>query len=291
MQQVRSRHDPAPSRLRYRLHRLMLTPLFRRFLRVGIPFCLSFGLGVAYLSEPRNREALILTFAELRHQFETRPEFMVRLLAVEGASDGVAGTVRELFPYPLPVSSFDLDPDAVRGLVEDLPAVAAASVRIRQGGVLELDIEERQPAALWQRENGLAVIDRQGVIIGKVDSRDEKPALPLVSGEGAGEAIAEALALNRAAAPLGSRLQGLVRVGERRWNVVLDRDQRILLPEKQPARALDRVIALSEAQDLMARDIAAVDMRLSERPTVRMNGNAVEHWWRVRRLVAEKEGR
>lgn len=288
MQQMSTRSDPAPSRLRYRLHRLMLTPLFRRFLRVGVPFCLTFGLAAGYLSDAQNRDVLRLWVADLRHQIETRPEFMLRLMAVEGASDSVAEEIREIFPFALPVSSFDVDLDDVRGLVEGLPAVARAEVRIRQGGVLEVRVEERRPAAVWRMDGGLAVLDATGVRIGQIVARSERPGLPVVSGAGADSAVGEALRIRHAAAPLGERFRGLVRVGQRRWDVVLDRDQRIMLPENHPVQALERVIALSDAQDLMARDVAVVDMRLEARPTVRMKQDALEQWWRVRRMMAGK---
>ena len=65
-------------------------------------------------------------------------------------------------------------------------------------------------------------------------------------------------------------------MGERRWDVVLDRDQRILLPTEQPMRALERVIALEGAQDILTRDVARVDMRLARRPTVQMTNEAAE---------------
>ena len=37
MSQMTARPDPAPSRLKYRMERLMLTPLFRLLLRFGLP--------------------------------------------------------------------------------------------------------------------------------------------------------------------------------------------------------------------------------------------------------------
>jgi cell division protein FtsQ len=67
--------------------------------------------------------------------------------------------------------------------------------------------------------------------------------------------------------------------------VVLDRDQRILLPEVAPVRALERVIVLNETQEMhqmLDRDVAAVDMRLADRPSLRMKERAVDEWWRVR---------
>ena len=78
-------------------------------------------------------------------------------------------------------------------------------------------------------------------------------------------------------------------MGERRWDVVLDRKQRILLPETGPVRALERVIMLNQVQDMLERDLAVVDMRLAERPTIRMTEAAMEEWWRVIKLSAEAE--
>ena len=84
-------------------------------------------------------------------------------------------------------------------------------------------------------------------------------------------------------------MRGLVRMGDRRWDVVLDRDQRIMLPEDRPVRALERVIVLNQVQDMLERDLAMVDMGLSDRPTIRMTEAAMEEWWRVIKLSAEAE--
>jgi cell division protein FtsQ len=79
-------------------------------------------------------------------------------------------------------------------------------------------------------------------------------------------------------------VRGLVRVGERRWDLVLDRGQRIMLPAERPRRALDRVLAMDGAQDLLARDVTAVDMRLAGRPTLRLAPAAMEEMHRIRRI-------
>ncbi len=292
MQQVKraeNRADPAPSRWSYRYQRLMLTPLFRKLLRVGIPFCLTFGIGTYYFSDPARQEAIVLAISDLRQQIETRPEFMVNLLAVEGASASVEEDIREIFPHDLPASSFDIDLDAVREMIAGLPAVAGASVRVRQGGVLVAHVEERQPVAVWRSRDGLGVVDIEGVVIGEILSRTDRADLPVIAGRGADRAVPEALAILQAATPLKARLRGLVRMGERRWDVVLDRGQRILLPETEPVRALERVIVLAEVQDMLERDLAAVDMRIAARPTIRMNENAVSEWWRVTKMTVGTE--
>lgn len=286
MGQVGTRPDPAPSRWSYRMQRVLLTPMYRRILRYGVPLALIGGVAAWYLTDPAVQQRITLTVADIRHQIQTRPEFMVKLMSVNGASERVAEEVREVFTYTLPASSFDMDLDAVRVAVEQLPAVASAAVRVRQGGVLEIRVSERQPAALIRVPKGLMVVDTEGVALDAVASRVERADLPVLTGAGAAEAVGEALAIGAAAAPLKARLRGLVRMGERRWDLVLDRGQRILLPSADPVRALERVIVLNEAQDMLERDIAVVDMRLADRPTLRMNESATGEWWRTKNLKA-----
>ena len=83
-------------------------------------------------------------------------------------------------------------------------------------------------------------------------------------------ATPEAMTILAATGQLAPRVRGLVRMGERRWDLVLDRNQRILLPSENPVRALERLLALDQAQDILARDIRAVDLRLPQRPTLRL---------------------
>ncbi len=278
------RRDPAPSRIAYRLQRLWLTPLFRLLVRAGLPLVLVAGVASWYLAQPENREALMAQVAELRRSIEERPEFMVRLMVIEGASDSVADDIREILPVDFPISSFDLDLQAMRERIEELDAVARADLRIRSGGVLEIRIVERQPAAVWRVHGDLELLDAEGRRVAVLDSRLERPDLPLLVGVGAERAVPEALALLEAAAPVRERIRGLVRVGERRWDLVLDRDQRIMLPEREPVQALLQVMALNEAQELLARDITVVDMRIPTRPTLRLSETAIEELRTLRRV-------
>lgn len=278
-----ARPDPAPSRWSYRMQRLMLTPGFRLFLRAGVPMALSFAVGSIYMADEGRRDALNLAIADMRNQIETRPEFMVNVMAIDGATASVDEDIREILPLDFPVSSFDLDLVAIHDTVRELPAVRDASVRIRTGGVLHIDVTERVPVVLWRNAEGLELVDETGMAVRPALSRADHPGLPVIAGAGAPAHVAEALRIVRAAGPLAPRLRGLVRMGERRWDVVLDRGQRILLPEAQPVQALERVIALDHVQEMLERDLAAVDMRLAGRPTLRMNATAVEQWWHVQK--------
>lgn len=288
MQQVEARNDPAPSRMAYRYQRLMLTPLFRLTLRVFIPFLVTLGVAGIYLSSEARRDTIIIALNELRANIESRPEFMVNVMAIDGAGRTVAEDIREISPLDFPISSFDLDLDYIQTTVTDLPAVAQATVRIKPGGILQISVTEREPVVLWRSRDGIATVDAQGYLVREVASRAGRADLPLIAGQGAQEHVAEALDLFRASRPIAQRVTGLVRIGDRRWDMVLNRHQRILLPEHGAVAALERVIALGQSQDMLARDLIAIDMRIAERPTIRIAERAMEEWWRIRQTPIEK---
>ncbi|MFN7223989.1 MAG: cell division protein FtsQ/DivIB [Paracoccaceae bacterium] len=264
------RRDPAPSKWAYRMQRLWLTPLFRVMFRVGLPaFVLVGTIGIIFADQDR-RDAMAGGIVEIREKFQNRPEFMVSLVSVEGASPELADAVRARLDLKLPQSSFDIDLSAARSRIQELDAIARADLIVRSGGVLEVAITERVPALMWRTESGIEMLDATGHRVASLAARSDRPDLPIVAGEGADSATPEALALLAAASPILPRVRGMVRVGDRRWDIVLDRNQRILLPEDKPIAAIERLIALHQAGDLLGRDILAVDLRTEHRPVLRL---------------------
>lgn len=281
--------DPAPSRMGYRYQRMMLTPGFRGTVRIGVPILLILIIAGSWYSKPENRAALAATIEETKQSFQERPQFMVQSMNVVGGDLAVLTEVAALLPSEFPVSSFDLDLEKIRADIEALDPIKSASVRVGQGGALDVQLNPRVPVALWRDGTVLRLIDADGVQSGEIMARADRLDLPLIAGDGAEDNIAEALRLFAAAGPLIDRVRGLVRMGERRWDMVLDREQRILLPSENPVAALDRVIALNDAQDMLSRDVAVVDMRNTKRPTLRMNEEAAEALRRGNTTISTNE--
>ena len=283
------KRDPAPSRWAWRIERLMLTPGVRLTLRAGIPFLVMVGLGAWYLSQPEVQTRIADAVAETRASIEERPEFMVNLMAIDGVAGDVDQAIRAELPIDFPVSSFDLNLEDMRAKISGMDPVKSVTVRIRSGGILQIDVTPRVPVVVWRTNGGLHLLDGQGHPVSPVAQRAERSDLPLIAGQGADLHVKEAMTLVDAAAPLGDRLRGLQRVGERRWDLVLDRNQRILLPAENPVAALERMIALDSASDVLARDISRVDLRLTARPTIRMQARATEERLRIHQLNLQSE--
>lgn len=285
------RIDPAPSRWAYRFERLWLTPLFRAFVRIGLPIVLIVAAVAIYLSDQTRRDALIGSYLSVKHSIEQRPEFMVKLMAIEGASGEVSEDIREILGLDFPISSFDLSLEDMRLRVMELDAVADARLQIRAGGILHFDIEQREPAVVWRQGDRIEVLDPFGKRVGPLDSRADRPDLPLIAGEGADLATVEARRLLAVAAPIHDRIRGLVRVGERRWDIVLDGGQKIMLPPTGAVAALERVMARVQMQDLLERDLQVIDMRNPDRPTIRVSPDVMQEISKTRATLTGGQSR
>jgi cell division protein FtsQ len=270
-QRPTGRRDPAPSRMRYRYQRLMLTPGFRKLVKVGVPLLVVTGLIAGWTAREPNRLMIADAYNTTKSRIQQRDEFMVKVMTIDGADNTLAGDIRTVLPLEFPSSNFDLDLEGMRQVVAALPAVADATLRVRPGGILQVHVTQRIPVAVFRAPAGLKLIDASGV---------------LIRGDGAREALAEGLEIYAHAGPLASRMRGVVRMGERRWDVILDTGQRILLPTNNPIAAFERVVALNQAQDLLERDVAVVDMRNPTRPTLRLNEQAVAN---LRQINADQE--
>lgn len=261
--------DYSPSLMKYRMERIWLTPIYKLLLRTGLPLMIVVAVAGNHLFKQETHAKLVQSIVNARTMIEDRPEFSVKLMEVKGASAVVSRQVRESVSIDFPASSMRLDLVALKARIERVDAVKRADVFLRNG-TLEIQIDERKPALVWRGKSHLELVDTSGEIAGVLINREGYHDLPLIVGAGAQNYAEEALAILAAAKPIMDRVRGLRRMGERRWDLVLDREQLIKLPVQDPVRALERVIALQAARDVLARDVLVIDMRDGRRPVLRL---------------------
>lgn len=172
-------------------------------------------------------------------------------------------------------SLIGFDADKARDRVASLPWVEVASVRKVYPDTLEVKIEERKPFAIWQNGGQLVVVEKDGRVIAPFSGR-RHAALPLVIGFGAAEHAAGFLVGMQKYPELSSRVKGYIRVSDRRWDLRLENGITVKLPENGTDAALADLVKMDREAGLLSRDIAAVDMRLSDRLVVQLTPEAVE---------------
>ncbi|WP_437350691.1 cell division protein FtsQ/DivIB [Neorhizobium petrolearium] len=168
-----------------------------------------------------------------------------------------------------------LDIDAARRKLSQLPWVEYAEVRKVYPRTIEVMLKERQAFGIWQHGAELSLIEKNGSVIAPL--RDNKFAsLPLFVGRDAETAAASFEDEMSAWPELKSRVKAYVRVAGRRWDLHLDNGIVLKLPEANIGKALTVLARLEQDQSVLQRDVAAIDLRLEDRTTIRLTPDAVE---------------
>ncbi len=133
-----------------------------------------------------------------------------------------------------------------------------------------VEITEREPFAIWQRDGVVMLIDAEGRVLSNYIAPQYRN-LPVLVGAGAEEQAVEILELISQFPALHAQMRGATLVSDRRWNLTLDNGIVILLPEEDPVPALIQLETLDQAQGLLSRDILSVDLRLADRVVVALD--------------------
>ncbi|MEL7462747.1 MAG: cell division protein FtsQ/DivIB [Pseudomonadota bacterium] len=270
------KRDPAPSRIAFRAKRLWRSPRFRRVATVYAPLgLLSAGLTWAAFQADW-RDLAMAKMEETRANVAAMEEFAIKRIDVSGATAEVEGHVRAVLFDIVGSSSMHADAALIRARVEELGWVETARVRLAPPETLMISVRERTPRAVWRNDGRLMLVDGDGAAITPLNERGERADLPLIAGDGADRAVAEAEAILEEAGALAEAVRGLVRVGERRWDMVFADGPRVMLPAEGPVDAVAYLVIMQGREDVLGRDLAAVDLRLMKRPTLRLSPDAKE---------------
>jgi cell division protein FtsQ len=157
-----------------------------------------------------------------------------------------------------------VSPAAAKARLEALPWVRSASVERILPDTIYVELVERQPLALWQRNGKLELVDREGKVL-PVPSLDEFSDLVVLVGDDAPKAALALLDMLASEPALKPRVASAVLVGGRRWNLRLDTGIEIELPEDNTGAAWHELARLDRTDGLLKRDIRRVDLRLPDR--------------------------
>ena len=156
-----------------------------------------------------------------------------------------------------------VDVTAIRERLLGFGWIKDARVSRRFPDTLVIDIVERKPAALWQDEQRLSLIDAEGVVLDRVPV-SQMPDLPLLIGKGAnGQAVPLERLLDQVPA-LKAQLVSASWVGERRWDLRFQSGETVALPEGAVAAAdaLTKFAREDKSFGLLGRGMLRFDLRI-----------------------------
>jgi len=160
----------------------------------------------------------------------------------------------------------------IRGRLLQFGWVQDARVSRRLPDTLVVDIVERKPAAIWQHNRKLALVDAEGHVLAPVDPT-QMPDLPLLIGPAANLQSGALADLVAAAPQIKPMLTGATWVGGRRWDLRFQSGETLALPEGQDAAkaALVKFARMDATARLLGQGFVRFDMRLPDRFVVRVS--------------------
>ena len=154
---------------------------------------------------------------------------------------------------------------------------------------------ERRPAAIWQHNGQLTLIDAEGVVLEPV-RLEAMPDLPLLIGPAANRHVAALAALLETVPRLRPQVSGATWVGLRRWDIRFQSGETLTLPEGNVAarRAIQRFAMMDQQNPLLGRGFARIACaiqarlcRISREPVRRRSGRDAAHPRRSARSVED----
>lgn len=197
--------------------------------------------------------------------------FRVRSVDVQG--------LKRMDPKPIYAIALDqkttamplVDVSGIRERLLEYGWVKDARVSRRFPDTLVIDIVERKPAALWQDDDRLSLIDAEGVVLDRVPV-SQMPDLPLLIGHGANSQAVPLDRLLSRVPSLKAQLVSATWVGQRRWDLSFQSGEMILLPEGETAagQALAKFAKMDKSAGLLGRGFLRFDLRKPGQMTVRL---------------------
>jgi cell division septal protein FtsQ len=150
--------------------------------------------------------------------------------------------------------------NGIRDKLLKLDEISDVSVNINYSGVIKVIIYERKPFAIWWNKNSPWLIDEEGNKILKIKDVDSYKNLVIIFGQNFNDKLKTFLDLLKPFSLYG-KIKSLHYIGNRRWDVYIEDNIVIKLPENNIANSIkksERVLNSLKYKD----KIDIIDLRL-----------------------------
>jgi cell division protein FtsQ len=186
--------------------------------------------------------------------------FRLKAVHVDGASEMARADILNATGAYEGQPLIGMDLEALRQSVEQVGWVKEARIVRLLPDTLVVVVTERRRLAVWQNGGRTVLIDENGKVIPEADA-SRFPQLPLIVGEGANEYAAQILPEVAARPRLMERLEAVVRVDNRRWDLRLKDGSLVQLPAVDEEAALIQLEQLDQRSRILELGFERIDLR------------------------------
>lgn len=160
--------------------------------------------------------------------------------------------------------TYELDLEAINTRINAVPGVRKSAVRRKPDGNISIKVNLYKAIAIWTDGEMYYPLSADGTIVKKPTT--ERPEGNILFYGSVPKDISQ---ITKVAENLGSDLNYLEWIENRRWNLHTTGGITVLLPEKDPYSAIGNLIILNKNHGILSKDLKIIDMRDESRILVR----------------------
>ena len=262
-------NDPAPSRLAYKINRLLYRFWFKSLLM--IVFLASSALlakKVLYKNIDLNAEIRALS-EESSSLYRGLTELSISKILVKGAREPLKKEIIILVQNAATKGFSALKAQALREKIQDINKVEKAFVKLSTDGLVFVEVIQRKEAVVYFNNHLYEVLDSNGIILSIKQDYQGLSSFPLLVGKDGQKNINELLSLVNEIGSYQSEVLYYEWVGERRWDVHMKNGLVFKLPENNLSEGLVVMRMFLNETDKLLKPIVSVDLRNIDKPIIK----------------------
>ena len=262
-------NDPAPSRLAYKINRLLYRFWFKSLLM--IVFLTSSALlakKVLYKNIDLNAEIRFLS-EESSSLYKGLTELSISKILVKGAREPLKKEIIILVQNAATKGFSALKAQALREKIQDINKVEKAFVKLSTDGLVFVEVIQRKEAVVYFNNHLYEVLDSNGIILSIKQDYQGLSSFPLLVGKDGQKNINELLSLVNEIGSYQSEVLYYEWVGERRWDVHMKNGLVFKLPENNLSEGLVVMRMFLNETDKLLKPIVSVDLRNIDKPIIK----------------------
>ena len=262
-------NDPAPSRLAYKINRLLYRFWFKSLLM--IVFLASSALlakKVLYKNIDLNAEIRFLS-EESSSLYKGLTELSISKILVKGAREPLKKEIIILVQNAATKGFSALKAQALREKIQDINKVEKAFVKLSTDGLVFVEVIQRKEAVVYFNNHLYEVLDSNGIILSIKQDYQGLSSFPLLVGKDGQKNINELLSLVNEIESYQSEVLYYEWVGERRWDVHMKNGLVFKLPENNLSEGLVVMRMFLNETDNLLKPIVSVDLRNIDKPIIK----------------------
>lgn len=190
---------------------------------------------------------------------------VVKDVVIEGRDKTSMNDLLRAIDVQLDDPLLSVDVQKIQKHVADLPWVKNVIVARQYNGVVIIDIHERIPFVVWDRDGRPpAVVDMDGDIIPNVRASQFKKLL-IVHGVAAPHHASDLMQMVIVEPDVAKYIKGAEWIGDRRWDLITVKGTRVHMPEKDVGFALSRLAKAEQNNKILSRALLSIDLRGEDR--------------------------